>query len=103
VAYHVLVTGRSSAFFYRFTSDLIAECFVPPLTAILMSKTPWVPLLTALILLVLCTTMTLALPETLPIQDSGESDHTRPAVGTLEPDEEPIAGKDRVKDDKWKD
>lgn len=67
-----------------------------------MSKSPWVPLLTALVLLALCTTMTLALPETLPIQESHGSIHTRHAAGTSELDEELIPGRNCEKDDRWR-
>jgi hypothetical protein len=55
-------------FFYRCTSDLLAECFVPPVTS--MSKSPWIPLLTGLLFQGFASVMTLALPETLPMKVS---------------------------------
>ncbi|KAI0124981.1 major facilitator superfamily domain-containing protein [Xylariales sp. AK1849] len=58
---------RSTVFFYRFCTDLIAELFVPPLTSVLMSRNMWIPLLGAPTFLGISTLMLLAVPETLPI------------------------------------
>ncbi|KAK6072651.1 short-chain dehydrogenase reductase sdr [Seiridium cupressi] len=58
---------RSTVFFYRFCADLIAEFFVPPVTAILMKKSVWVPLLLAVGCQGLTLILVLFLPETLPL------------------------------------
>ncbi len=63
-----LTAGRSSAFFYRLTSELIAECVVPPIASILMKRTPWIPLVTAIGFMTLGILMTLIIPETLPVE-----------------------------------
>lgn len=54
-------------FFYRFCSELIAECFVPPFTYLLMEMDVWIPLLVALGFQVIATVMTSLIPETLPV------------------------------------
>ncbi|KAK5636802.1 hypothetical protein RRF57_012514 [Xylaria bambusicola] len=59
--------SRSTVFFYRFCSELIAECFVPPFTYLLMERGVWIPLLVALSFQILATTMTSLMPETLPV------------------------------------
>lgn len=64
---HVIPIDRSTVFFYRFCTDLIAECFVPPITSVLMSKNIWIPLLAAIVFQGLGTIMTLIIPETLPV------------------------------------
>ncbi|KAI1360575.1 major facilitator superfamily domain-containing protein [Xylaria arbuscula] len=58
---------RSTVFFYRFCSELIAECFVPPFTYLLMEMDVWIPLLVSLGFQVMATIMTSFIPETLPI------------------------------------
>jgi len=60
--------GRSSAFFYRFTSELVAECLVPPVASVLMNHTPWIPLLIAIVFMTLAIFVALIIPETLPIE-----------------------------------
>ncbi|TGJ78963.1 hypothetical protein E0Z10_g9802 [Xylaria hypoxylon] len=59
--------SRSTVFFYRFCAELIAECFVPPFTYVLMKRDTWTPLLVAVGFQVLATIMTLFIPETLPV------------------------------------
>jgi hypothetical protein len=59
------VLHRSSAFLYRFTSDLVAECLTPPITSILMTKSVWIPLIAALVFEVLGIAFLAPLPETL--------------------------------------
>lgn len=63
-----LTIGRSSAFFYRFTSDLIAECVVPPIASILMKRNLWTLLIAAVEFMAFGTLMMLTVPETLPIE-----------------------------------
>ncbi len=64
-----LIAGRSSAFFYRFTSELIAEFVVPPAASVLTKRTPWVPLIAATGLMALGTLLViLIMPETLPVE-----------------------------------
>ncbi|KAI1421270.1 major facilitator superfamily domain-containing protein [Xylaria sp. FL1777] len=58
---------RSTVFFYRFCAELIAECFIPPFTYVLMKRDIWTPLLLAVGFQVLATIMTLFVPETLPV------------------------------------
>ncbi|KAI1148904.1 major facilitator superfamily domain-containing protein [Nemania diffusa] len=61
---------RSTVFFYRFCAELIAECFVPPFTYLLMKKDTWIPLLVAVGFQALAMIMTLFVPETLPLPSS---------------------------------
>ncbi|KAI0508435.1 major facilitator superfamily domain-containing protein [Xylaria bambusicola] len=58
---------RTTVFFYRFCAELIAECFVPPFTYLLMERDVWIPLLVALGFQVLATAMASLMPETLPV------------------------------------
>lgn len=67
VANRVISSGRSTIFFYRFCTDLIAECFIPLLTSILMTKNIWIPLLAAVAFQGLGVILTLFVPETLPM------------------------------------
>jgi hypothetical protein len=60
-------------FLYRFASDLVAECIIPPITSIMMTKDLWIPLLTAVGFQWIAVAMTLALPETLPVIASDQS------------------------------
>jgi hypothetical protein len=100
MADHVIPTGRSTVFFYRFCTDLIAECFVPPVTSALMSKNMWIPLLAAVVFQGLSTMMILIIPETLPMpisEQAGDVSNNSPIVtNASETDEEPIF------DEKWK-
>ena len=59
--------NRSTVFFYRFCAELIAECFVPPFTYLLMEKGIWTPLLVAVGFEILAIVVALVLPETLPV------------------------------------
>lgn len=99
-------TGRSSVFFYRFTSDLIAECLVPPITSILMAKSLWLPLLAALGFQLLGVLLTFVLPETLPIESSGQDpgvfDDNQPVARIVEADEGLLLENERENDEKWK-
>jgi hypothetical protein len=87
-----LTVGRSSAFFYRFTSELIAECVVPPVASILMKRTPWIPLIAAIGFMTLGTLVILIVPETLPVEvpqsDYIASNNSQPEVETSSVDEE---------------
>jgi len=87
-----LTAGRSSVFFYRFTSELIAECVVPPVASILMKRTPWVPLAAAIGFMTLGILVTLIVPETLPIEvfqpDYIASNDSQPEVETSSVDVE---------------
>jgi hypothetical protein len=53
-------------FFYRFCTDLVAECFIPPITSMLMSRNIWIPLVAAVICQGFSVALSLAVPETLP-------------------------------------
>lgn len=90
----VLPIDRSTVFFYRFCTDLIAECLTTPITSILMSRNIWIPLLAAVAFQGLGAIMSLIIPETLPIaiseQASGASNMASYASDT---DEEPIYDK----------
>jgi hypothetical protein len=59
--------NRSTVFFYRFCAELIAECFVPPVTYVLMEKNTWTPLLVAVGFQTLTIVVAFVLPETLPV------------------------------------
>jgi hypothetical protein len=66
-----LIAGRSSAFFYRFTSELIAERVVPPVASVLMKRAPGVPLIAAIWFMtlgILLVIVILIMPETLPVE-----------------------------------
>ena len=101
-----LIAGRSSAFFYRFTSELIAECVVPPVASVLMKRTPWVPLIAAIGFMTLGTLLViLIMPETLPVEvpdpDYIASYDPQPGVETSSVDVElPSDGSKSYK--KWK-
>ncbi|KAH6648823.1 major facilitator superfamily domain-containing protein [Truncatella angustata] len=59
---------RSTAFFYRFCADLVAELVAPPVASALMAKSLWSPLLLALAFqAVAVLMMAVAVPETLPV------------------------------------
>ncbi|KAI0391243.1 major facilitator superfamily domain-containing protein [Xylariaceae sp. FL0594] len=78
---------RSTVFFYRFCAELIAECAIPPVTYLLMRMNVWVPLLAAVGFSVLAITMTLFIPETLPVANpdiNGDVPHspTSPSRGS---------------------
>lgn len=60
---------RSTVFFYRFCTDLVADLIVPPITSILMRKNTWIPLLLAVAFQGLSVIVALGLPETLPVVD----------------------------------
>ncbi|KAF9771958.1 hypothetical protein IL306_010370 [Fusarium sp. DS 682] len=60
---------RSTVFFYRFCTDLVADLIVPPITSMLMHKNTWIPLLLAVAFQGLSVILALGLPETLPIAD----------------------------------
>ncbi|TXC00656.1 hypothetical protein FocTR4_00008177 [Fusarium oxysporum f. sp. cubense] len=60
---------RSTVFFYRFCTDLVADLIVPPITSILMHKNTWIPLLLAVAFQGLSVIVALGLPETLPVVD----------------------------------
>ncbi|KAI1304371.1 major facilitator superfamily domain-containing protein [Xylaria venustula] len=83
---------RSTVFFYRFCAELIAECFVPPFTYVLMKRNTWTPLLVAVGFQILATTMTLFIPETLPVISSeirAGSSNNSPASSTYSSLHEP--------------
>ncbi|KAL5623553.1 hypothetical protein FOBRF1_002803 [Fusarium oxysporum] len=61
---------RSTVFFYRFCTDLVADLIVPPITSILMHKNTWIPLLLAVAFQGLSVIVALGLPETLPVVDA---------------------------------
>ncbi|KAI0471545.1 major facilitator superfamily domain-containing protein [Xylariaceae sp. FL0804] len=65
--------SRSTVFFYRFCTDLVADLFVPPLASFLMSKDPWIPLLLAVLCQSICVVIALGVPETLPLPDDALS------------------------------
>lgn len=65
---------RSITFFYLLTCQLVDECLVPPLTAVLMARSLWVPLIAGVAVLLLATMITATLPETLPLQQSAAKD-----------------------------
>ncbi|SPJ87783.1 uncharacterized protein FTOL_12252 [Fusarium torulosum] len=76
---------RSTVFFYRFCTDLVAELIVPPVTSMLMHKNTWIPLLLAVAFQGLSVILALGLPETLPVVDpqrSGEDANDIPSVAT---------------------
>ncbi|KAH8698674.1 P-loop containing nucleoside triphosphate hydrolase protein [Talaromyces proteolyticus] len=58
---------RSTVFFYRFCTDLVADLIVPPITSILMSRNVWIPLLLAVVFQGFGFIIALGLPETLPV------------------------------------
>ncbi|KAF4343720.1 major facilitator superfamily transporter [Fusarium beomiforme] len=60
---------RSTVFFYRFCTDLVADLIVPPITSMLMHKNTWIPLLLAVAFQALSVILALGLPETLPVAD----------------------------------
>ncbi|KAM0559775.1 hypothetical protein ACHAPJ_004299 [Fusarium lateritium] len=60
---------RSTVFFYRFCTDLVADLIVPPITSMLMHKNTWIPLLLAVAFQGLSVILALGLPETLPMAD----------------------------------
>ncbi|KAH9900452.1 major facilitator superfamily domain-containing protein [Xylariomycetidae sp. FL2044] len=64
---------RGTVFFYRFCTDLIADLFVPPLTALLMSKNLWIPLVGAVLFQGLSALMILIVPETLSMATPEEA------------------------------
>ncbi|KAF5576061.1 hypothetical protein FPANT_11115 [Fusarium pseudoanthophilum] len=64
---------RSTVFFYRFCTDLIADLIVPPITSMLMHKNTWIPLLLAVAFQGLSVILALGLPETLPVVESKRS------------------------------
>ncbi|KAM0334564.1 hypothetical protein ACHAPQ_005102 [Fusarium lateritium] len=64
---------RSTVFFYRFCTDLVAELIIPPVTSILMHKNTWIPLLLAVAFQGLTVILALSLPETLPVVDPQRS------------------------------
>ena len=88
MANHPTTTARSTAFFYRFCTDLIAELFLPPVTGSLMRRNIWIPLIGAVVFQGLSSLLTLALPETLPRQDGIASDHNSNTDVSSDPDEE---------------
>lgn len=61
---------RSTVFFYRFCTDLVADLIVPPIASMLMNKNTWIPLLLAVAFQGLSVILALGLPETLPVVDS---------------------------------
>ncbi|KAM0349700.1 hypothetical protein ACHAPU_003529 [Fusarium lateritium] len=65
---------RSTVFFYRFCTDLVADLIVPPITSMLMHKNTWIPLLLAVAFQGLSVILALALPETLPVTDGKKYD-----------------------------
>ncbi|EPE26904.1 MFS general substrate transporter [Glarea lozoyensis ATCC 20868] len=74
---------RSTAFLYRFTSDLVAECLTPPIASMLMTKSVWIPLLAALGFELLGYAFIIPLPETLPQktpEDTAESSRSSEAL-----------------------
>jgi hypothetical protein len=79
-------------FFYRFCTDLIAELFTPPLTAVLMEKNLWIPLLGAILFQGISTIMILIVPETLSIatrkQANDYTDSSQVGADTSGKDEE---------------
>jgi hypothetical protein len=64
---------RSTVFFYRFCTDLVADLIVPPITSMLMHKNTWIPLLLAVAFQGLSVILALGLPETLPMVDPKRS------------------------------
>lgn len=56
-----------------FTCQLIVECLVPPLTAVLMAKNTWIPLLASVVMLSLAGVLTAIIPETLPVSKLEEN------------------------------
>ncbi|KAF4957186.1 hypothetical protein FGADI_3251 [Fusarium gaditjirri] len=60
---------RSTVFFYRFCTDLVADLIIPPITSMLMHKNTWIPLLLAVAFQGLSVILALGLPETLPVVD----------------------------------
>jgi hypothetical protein len=81
---------RSTIFFYRFCSDLVAECFTPPVTAVLMSRNIWIPLIIAVLFQGIGAALVLILPETLPISHlEVEAEHSTENLPSSETVEEP--------------
>jgi hypothetical protein len=64
---------RSTVFFYRFCTDLVADLIVPPITSMLMHKNTWIPLLLAVAFQGLSVILALGLPETLPVAETKRS------------------------------
>ncbi|KAK5305742.1 hypothetical protein LTR99_003286 [Exophiala xenobiotica] len=91
--------SRSTVFFYRFCTDLIADLAIPPLTSVLMSKNIWIPLLGAAVFQGCSTAMVLILPETSPLPMPKEAvddiDPGSPSMGstTSEPEDDPKSDK----------
>lgn len=65
----LIFSYRSNTFFYLLTCQLLDECVIPPLTAFLMAKSTYVPLIAGVVTLAFSTVLSLALPETLPVSD----------------------------------
>ncbi|KAJ9498436.1 hypothetical protein H2202_006123 [Exophiala xenobiotica] len=99
VADVVPAESRSTVFFYRFCTDLIADLAIPPLTSVLMSKNIWIPLLGAAVFQGCSTAMVLILPETSPLPMPKEAvddiDPRSPSMGstTSEPEDHPKSDK----------
>ncbi|KAF5542234.1 hypothetical protein FMEXI_7569 [Fusarium mexicanum] len=71
---------RSTVFFYRFCTDLVADLIVPPIASMLMRKSTWIPLLLAVAFQGLSVILALGLPETLPVLDPKRSGEDANAV-----------------------
>lgn len=94
MAENLISIGRSTIFFYRLCTDLIAECLVAPLTSALMSQNLWIPLVAAVVFQGLGAVMTLIIPETLPIPTSEVAnnvpDNPTMAIGTAGTNDKPM-------------
>lgn len=103
-----LIATRSSAFFYRFTSELIAECLVPPVASLLMKRNLWTPLIIAIGFMTVGTFMILIVPETIPyaveepLVDVAASNGYHPEIEPSGTEEEPLVGTSKP-NEKWKD
>ncbi|OAP62555.1 hypothetical protein AYL99_01782 [Fonsecaea erecta] len=93
--------SRTTVFFYRFCTDLIADVAIPPLTSFLMSKNIWIPLFGAVLFQAGSSVMTFTLPETLPLPIPKEAvDHsTSPSIATTTSEPEDSSNIDK----RWKD
>ncbi|KAF7933703.1 uncharacterized protein EAE98_003412 [Botrytis deweyae] len=60
---------RTNIFFLAAATDLVAQLIAPSLAALLMAKSPWIPILLGISFLTLGSLLILFIPETLHMQD----------------------------------